>query len=409
MIVFSWRVVLPDTRSKYSKMTDTFYTIYLSGKRKLAIPVGRKVYWLLIFPLLLLSSRSFAQSSTQPLTIHLRPATLAFTPSEFYITNIVDKRDNRQAVAYLLPAANPAGASATISPVALEGGDFNAIRQFIRQSVPKNTKLRPVTVRLKQCIITEAPAGNGRVNGQVIISMAFDYERDGEMIHLVEYTGGGASYNRSANQLTAVEQALRQSLGSALKFFNTWINEEASRSEKLAKDLRVSFTDYTRNVEEDTIFYSGDRPLIWDDFREKPRNNRFAASIFPSFAYEGRSEVINGIVHINVVMKVYMLKNSSWVKEGARDDYGLNHEQRHFDIVKLVAERFKQKIQPDSLTIEDYNSIMQYHYLESYREMNRLQEQYDQETRHGLDQAAQERWNRRIDQELALITAKESE
>jgi hypothetical protein len=32
--------------------------------------------------------------------------------------------------------------------------------------------------------------------------------------------------------------------------------------------------------------------------------------------------------------------------------------------------------------------------------MNRLQDQYDNETGHGQNDAAQERWNRRIDAEL---------
>jgi hypothetical protein len=55
--------------------------------------------------------------------------------------------------------------------------------------------------------------------------------------------------------------------------------------------------------------------------------------------------------------------------------------QRHFDLVNLVAERFKKKILPDTLTIEDCNSIIQYHFTESCREMNRLQEQCVHETR----------------------------
>ncbi|MDX5422190.1 MAG: hypothetical protein LPK14_08050, partial [Hymenobacteraceae bacterium] len=142
-------------------------------------------------------------------------------------------------------------------------------------------------------------------------------------------------------------------------------------------------------------------------FRASPtRQSKFAASVFPSFAYEGQSEVVDGYIHLNLTLKVYVLQHSSWVKEGSKDAYGLNHEQRHFDIVKLVAERFKQKVQPDSLTLSDYNSIIQYQFIESYREMNRLQEQYDGETRHGLDKLAQERWNQRIDAELRALGAK---
>ncbi|OYX15191.1 MAG: hypothetical protein B7Z16_13625, partial [Algoriphagus sp. 32-45-6] len=40
-------------------------------------------------------------------------------------------------------------------------------------------------------------------------------------------------------------------------------------------------------------------------------------------------------------------------------------------------------------------------YLATYREMNRIQEIYDGQTRHGLDREAQARWNEWIDRGLA--------
>ena len=111
------------------------------------------------------------------------------------------------------------------------------------------------------------------------------------------------------------------------------------------------------------------------------------------------------MVHIIITMKVFVVRDASWVKAG-RDDYGLNHEQRHFDIVKLVAERFKQKIKPGNLTVADYNSIIQNQFLESWREMTRVQEQYDSETGHGLNQLAQADWNQRIDADLEKFGVK---
>lgn len=124
---------------------------------------------------------------------------------------------------------------------------------------------------------------------------------------------------------------------------------------------------------------------------------------FPSFSYEGRTEVKQGVLHLYLDMKVYMLQSSSWVKPGNKDAYCLNHEQKHFDIAKLVAERFKQKITPAILSVADYNSIIQYHFIESFREMNQLQEQYDTETQHGLNKQAQEQWNKRIAEELGSL------
>ncbi len=339
-------------------------------------------------------------------SFRLQVEPMPFTPKEYHIATIVDERKDRKAVAYLLTLPGKTQLLTAPQPIDLEGGGFTAIRQFIHKSLPQNKKLRPITVRLKECLVTESPADQGRIAGKVDINMSFEWEQDGELVELIAYKGG-AQYNRSVRQQAAVERVLRQSLVSAVRYFDTWINREADGNEKLAKAIKVTFTDFTKNVADDTVFYSPDRPLIWDDFRDKPRVGKYAASVFPSFSYEGQSKVIDGIIHVNLTMKVYMLKNASWVRDNARDAYGLNHEQRHFDIVKLVAERFKQKIKPDSLTLEDYNSIIQYQYLESFREMNHLQEQYDGETSHGLNKAMQEKWNQRIDAELRSFMAKE--
>jgi len=49
---------------------------------------------------------------------------------------------------------------------------------------------------------------------------------------------------------------------------------------------------------------------------------------------------------------------------------------------------------------DEYDSVINYYYLEAFREMNRLQDLYDKETRHGMDRGAQDRWNRKLDQAL---------
>jgi hypothetical protein len=348
----------------------------------------------LLLTVFLFSSARHPAATLEPITLKTEPQ--PFTPKEFYIAGVIDERSDKSAVAWLLTDAH----ATSTQPVDLKGGGLRAIEQYAKGSLPQNTSLRPVIIRLKECRITEEPAEKGRIDGKVSVVMAFDYKRSDATVHLVEYKGG-ARYKRSASQAAGVEPALRQSLSAALQYLNTWVDANAGHNEILARGLKISFTDHTLNQPNDTVFYTPTRPLSWDDFKAHPRPGRFAASVFPSFAYEGQSTMKDGIVHINLTIKVYMLKESSWVRNDARNDYGLNHEQRHFEIVKLVAERFKQKVQPQHLTIEDYNSIIQHEYIESFREMNRLQDQYDGETQHGLNRAVQEQWNQRIDKELA--------
>ncbi len=334
----------------------------------------------------------------------LKTEQLPFAPKEFYIAEVVDARSDKKTVARLIPVPAPGAASSTVAqPVDLQGGGLAAVKQFISKGLKQNTSLRPVTIRLKEMSIVETPAPQGRVEGKAVVGMEFEVMREGELVKLTEYRGG-MRYIRPASQTDVAEPALRQSLVEALKYLNTWINKEANTNESLAKGIKVNFSNYKGVASRDTVFYSPSRLLKWDDFSGSPsKPSKYAAAIFPSFDFVGHTKVIDGIVHVNLEMKVYMLPASSWVKAGHLDAYGLNHEQKHFDIAKLVAERFKHKITPEILSLADYNSIIQYHYIESFREMNQLQEQYDAETQHGLNEAAQAKWNKKLEEELGKL------
>ena len=58
------------------------------------------------------------------------------------------------------------------------------------------------------------------------------------------------------------------------------------------------------------------------------------------------------------------------------------------------------KLLSEKLNPDNYEGIINFEYLEFYREMNRLQERYDQETNHGINKAKQDEWNRWIDAQL---------
>ncbi|MDQ4141099.1 MAG: hypothetical protein M3142_11310 [Bacteroidota bacterium] len=390
-------------------MTHPFKNKFTLLIKKTNLSVARYKFatWLLVVFTMVCGAAT--QPTVKIAPIVLRTTPLPFTPKEFYIAEVKDERDDRKAVAYLIPApASPSVPLATTAqPVDLQGGGLVAIREFIQGSWPQNNKLRPLIIRLKECKVVETPgATKGRVDGRINIAMAFDYRREGKPVHLVEYRGG-ARYSRPANSFSVIEPTLRQSLIGGIRYINIWMDQEAGRNEKLATGIQVNLTDYVQNVEDDTVFYTPNRPLKWSDFTATPRGGKYAALVFPSFAYQGGSEVVNGIIQLNLTVKVYVIRSSSWVKDAARDAYSLNHEQRHFDIVKLVAERFKRKIHPDSLTLDDYNSIVQYKFIESFREMNKMQEKYDGETGHGTNAAAQEAWNARIDADLRKYGVKQ--
>ncbi|WP_139925414.1 lytic polysaccharide monooxygenase [Hymenobacter sp. DG01] len=355
---------------------------------------GKGIWWglLLLIGLLTAAGQPVAE---QPLV--LRPATPSFTSPLFTIKQVRDERPGRPAVAWLLPT--PPATANVARPVGLQGGTEAALRQFVTRTLPARPARYGVTLRVLECRVQETAAAGGQAAGQITVRLAFDWvNAEGRTITLTEYRGG-ARYLRPLPDRTVVEPTLRQTLLGGLSYFNTWLTRAATHDVRLATAVHPTARFHMAQTEADTVFYDPARPLVWSDFTGQPRSQgRYAASVFPGFAYQGRPRVVNGVVELELILKVFVVRSSSWVGPGQQTAEHLNHEQRHFDIVRLVAERFRRKATPDSLTVEDYNSILQLQYLKSFTEMNRLQEQYDAET-HGSP-LAQERWNRRLDEEL---------
>ncbi|QDK83102.1 hypothetical protein EXU85_32670 [Spirosoma sp. KCTC 42546] len=332
-------------------------------------------------------------------SIRLRSESLPFTPKEFYIATVTDQRTEGGPIARLALVPNQ-----PVYPVDLERGVAASFQQFINQGLKQNKKLRPIAMRIRQCRVSETAKGT-RVTGQFTFAVTFELLGKDDAgtetsTQLTDYRGS-ANYTRPIDQTSVIEQTIRQALVSSLKTLNEYMNRESGRNEKLARSLKINFIDDTRITDDDTVHYNPTRKLTWADFQAAPRKgSHYAAEVFTSFSYEGKSTVKDGVIILNLNAKAYMLKTSSWGRSDARTAYALNHEQRHFDITKIIVERFKRRLHPDSLTLEDYNSIAQYQFIESYRELNRMQTQYDDETNHSINQAAQERWNQKIDEEL---------
>ena len=329
--------------------------------------------------------------------IPLRMVSQVFSPDEYYISRIIDERKDLNPTAFLVPDVESGGNLLTVN---LEGGTIPALEQYILGAYPSSKKLRSVVIKIKDAKIIEniKDARTGVVEGDIHLDFTFALDRGDELVDLLGFQGG-ISYQRGMRQFNLLEPFLRRSVNLAMKYFDDWMEKNGPNNNLLAQGVQLKMRDYTRSSESDTVFYATDRPLTWEDFTGRPAFNNYAASIFASIGYESNSSMENGVVIVDLIFKTYMLKSSSWVRS-ANNSYGLNHEQRHFDIAKIIIERLKNTLQKLDLEPHNYERKLSFHYLEAFREMNRMQEEYDGQTSNGTNASAQVRWNKKIDAEL---------
>lgn len=167
--------------------------------------------------------------------------------------------------------------------------------------------------------------------------------------------------------------------------------------------LQVVFTpDYAlTSADSDTVYYDPQHPLLWEDFKGHPRPwSKNGAVSYTSFGYEGSAKKEGTSWTVQLTVQVFFVKSASWVSADSRNAHALEHERLHFSIAQLGSILFKKKVLTASLSPENYNSEIQYLYLEAFREMNQLQEAYDRETGHGWNPAAEARWRNYVNEAL---------
>ncbi|GAB2771395.1 hypothetical protein GCM10027275_12700 [Rhabdobacter roseus] len=353
-----------------------------------------KIGWLLV--LLLPTLSAWAQ---EPLLLSLQKDKISLPSSRlYYVLDVLDKRTSRpRAFGELIEYTRP-------RPVAFSSSMERSLYEFWSNSTPhRREESIPLVITLDELRLNEKRIGPNRVEGKLSISVIFGWNRQGTDLQLTTYQANTA-YTRPETPYDH-ELLVRRMLSAALTHFDTWMKVNEGRHPLLVRGVKLVIRDVEHADKLDTVFYHPQRPLTWNDFRgssDRPAS-RYGAAVFTSLAYEGNSRVNGKYLEAEVRVKVYMVRSLSWGLPSQRNSYTLRHEQLHFDITRLVAERFKERLKKMDLTVEDYDSQIQYEFLEAYREMDREQKKYDRETNHGLNISTQAAFDRSISEEIARI------
>jgi hypothetical protein len=160
---------------------------------------------------------------------------------------------------------------------------------------------------------------------------------------------------------------------------------------------------FTAPAVEEEIDWRPDRKLTWDDF--KPRAGH--RSMYKAFSHTGIEYTITAPNRQTVEVKIrsYFIPEKSWVNPRNKNDYLLNHEQRHFDLTALYGYKLDSAMAQYEVSIREFKEKRLYHKIDStfnamYAELDDLQDQYDREADHSLNRAEQARWDAWIDAQL---------
>ena len=333
----------------------------------------------------------FGEIQAQNVVLYLRPSSSQILNTEYKIQETVDLRAQKSKIGEVFDSRG------NKIPVRIQGDlGQNALSFFQKSTNPTSTASSTIQVRIYEVNLNEQLDEKQKVwKGEIQLLMGFFAMGSFEPVPLLDYSGK-IEYTRSSFTMSKVEEVMNRLFFNGLKYFDSWYQVNSPQSRPLAKSAKLEFVETQAPPSRERLFYDKNRPLTWEDFQDIPSaRSKFNATIFVSFSVQGVSLMEAGSVIQTVEVGVYMVPNQSWVKE--RSDYGLNHEQRHFDMGRIVADRMVHRLKSMEIDPDWYQARINEEYLNSYREMNHLQELYDRQTGHGLDKEAQARWNEWIE------------
>ena len=178
----------------------------------------------------------------------------------------------------------------------------------------------------------------------------------------------------------------------------------SSISVKAQVTVNIQWQNVTPGNADDIIHYDNKKKLTWPDFKGNPIASSPAAAVTESgFGYQLAMKSLNGKTSINITVYCYFDKNKSWVKKTMNTDYGLLHEQHHFDITYINTCIFIQKLKAAKFTKSNFSALSAKIHDECFIALNNMQNQYDGETFNGRKKEIQAYWNKKIDQQLAAL------
>lgn len=319
-------------------------------------------------------------------------------PNNFYFSKVVDERKDKAKIG-IIYSENQNGKSLKLS-----GGTVKSLQNYFSKSFIKDSSDYPIILKIKELSVDENLI-DSKITGKCKIRVAYSFQRDTTEIELTNFQTA-IIFSRTQGDYNNYETLLSKIIEKSVMYFDEWMEENYDKNPKLIKSLKLVInSDYQiENPEKgDTIFWSPTRKMSWTDFTgTMPKMTKYSAQIFNNFEYIAPLNLENGILTINLQMKAYMLKSGSWTSSASLSEYSIAHEQVHFDLTKIVVERFKQEAK-SILTVDNYNSELQMLFIEMYREMNRLQKEYDDESNHSVNILEQQKWQQFVDGELKGI------
>jgi hypothetical protein len=327
--------------------------------------------------------------------IPLKPEMLSYAMKNFYILRVKDVRADTNNIGVALVG----GQARKNLRLNLVNGVQDALTKFLHEHLQQDTNTSPMELRVTNFKVE--PKGRSGLKAENALTIRLALFQDG--INLIEYTGGGNSES-TGDATKPIEELIRGTIANILEQLDAWWanNKSFYNAQKTKPGFRVEVSMDEESEDSNFVAYALNRPLTLDDFRGPPQTKGDAVAVtfsMLSVKYASIQTASNEVI-VDVSVLTNFSKSRSWCRMENRNAETLAHEQRHFDISAIKACELVDTLRHFHFTTGNFTVELFRIQRQKQNELDLLQNQYDQESKHGVGGEAQEKWNRMIKEKL---------
>ena len=211
----------------------------------------------------------FVAHAQESFPVEIKTEELTKLPSRFYVTAVTDNRKDTLNNGFALINKKKVN-------IDFPGGLKNQMQEYFINSLPApDTSLLPVTISIKKLVLTERVTSKGNI-AKTDVTIQFLRSYNDELTQLLElstWMEQGALKDASKLQ----EKNIRDIMKRMLQQFDKLLIDHSADPLLAPKiEFRV-INPPDDKLLDDTIFWSTDRKLVWDDFHGVPGDEIYAA------------------------------------------------------------------------------------------------------------------------------------
>ena len=319
------------------------------------------------------------------------------TPNRFQHYHITAIRDDRTDTANIGIIHGGLSGKKNIA-LKLQPGLQTSLKDFIQNSYTQDPSTTAVELHVSSLHATHTRTG---LKSRMDLSLGISFYIGSEKI--TDYNGSGYAEG-IGDPAKPLEELIRNNLQYGLQKFDEWWAKNKDQfliSAKGPVSVTVEASMATAAPDSDWIVYAFNRPLQLNDFVGQLDDlSKASAVTYSGIQFRTSAVSKDGHLKMRVLIIPYFDKTRSWCRKASRNAKTLLHEQKHFDITALKACDLLDAIRRYTFTTNYEKELEQLH-KQNEKEWDQLEREYDTQTNHGLLAAAQLKWNKWIQEELA--------